>query len=194
MKEYKELKPLLAQIIRYIGNGYKYIQVSKIPKNKAHKRANIIDKLNKKYDLNLTTWQRQYKRRKGRANFVGLLYQDTIILLKTEGTTNKNIIGFKSIKTAQISFNYLSLVLFIDERGKWTYRLNRSTLRDFKIKLELALKNKKGREFHNIIKRLYTLHKIVRYRGVMLQISSILKDLKELQKKYNTNYHIPKFF
>jgi len=194
MQEYTELKLLLKQIMRLVGNGYKYISISKIPEKKRHKKANIIDKLTKKYNLYLTTWQRQYRRRKGVANFRGLLYKNTIIILKTEGEAEVKDNSFKSVLNTPINFNYLSLILYCDERKKLTYRLNKEQIKDIKARIDIFLRSRKGREFHVEITKLYNLHKVANYRGIMLQLSNILDYIKKLQKKYNTNYQIPKFF
>jgi len=194
MQEYTELRLLLKQIMRLVGNGYKYISISKIPENKIYKLPKIKEKLTKKYNLNLTTWQRQYRKRKGKANYKGLLYQNTIIILKTEGETEINDNSFKSAINSEISFNYLSLILYLDERKKLTYRLNKELIKDIKAKLEIALKNRNGTKFHNEVKKLYNLHKVMPYRGFMLQLKTILEFIKKKQKYYNTNYTTPTFF
>jgi len=194
MQEYQELRLLLKQIIRLVGNGYKYISISKIPENKKAKIGKIKEKLTKKYNLNLTTWQRQYRKRKGKANYKGLLYKNTIIILKTEGETEIKDNSFKSVLNTPISFNYLSLILYKDERGKLTYRLNKELIKTIKANIDLALKNKKGRNFHNEVKKLYNLHKVMPYRGFMLQLKTILEFIKKKQKYYNTNYTTPTFF
>jgi len=194
MQEYTELKLLLKQIMRLVGNGYKYISISKIPKNKLHKKHKILEKLERKYDLNLTTWQRQYKRRKNKANYKGLIYQDTIMIFRTEGETEIKDNSFKSVLNTPISFNYLSVILYKDEREKLTYRLNKELIKTIKANIALALKNKNGTKFHNEIKKLYNLHKVMPYRGFMLQLKTILEFIKKKQKYYNTNYTTPTFF
>jgi len=194
MQKYQQLKPLLKQIMRLVGNGYKYISVSTIPEQKVKKTHKILEKLDKKYDLNLTTWQRQYKKRKGQANFKGLYFQDTIIILKTDGDTNINDNGFKEAINSEISLKYLSVILFLDERGKMTYRLNKELLRAIKANIEISLKNNKQHIFNKQIKKLYILHKVMPYRGFMLQLRSILEFIKEKQKQYNTKYPVPQFF
>jgi len=194
MQEYQELRLLLKQIIRLVGNGYKYISISKVPENKKAKIGKIKEKLTKKYNLSLTTWQRQYKRRKNKANYWGLLYQNTIIILKTNGDTDIQDNSFKNAINSEISFNYLSLVLYFDERNKLTYKLNKELIKDIKAKLELALKNRNGRNFHHELKKIYNLHKVMPYRGFMLQLKTILEFIKIKQKYYNTNYTTPTFF
>jgi hypothetical protein len=194
MKEFDNITELLKQIMRYVGNGYKYMSVSKIPENKFHKKHKIIEKLTKKYELNLTTWQRQYKRRKGMANHIGLLFQDTIIILKTEESSEINDNSFKSVLNAPMSFKYISVILYKDERGKLTYKLNKEQIKDIKAKLGLFIKNRNGTSFHREIKKLYNLHRVISYRGFMLQIKTILEFIKKEQKKHGTKYSVPTFF
>jgi len=195
MKNIDNIKAFCQQIIRYVGNGYKYIQISNIPQNKIHKISKIEEKITKKYNTNLTTWQRQYKRRKGIANFVALRYKTTIIILKTEGNTNiqdkfEDVFNKKNV----ISFNYLKIRLIKDERNKLTYVLERNLLKDIKAKIKLAIKNKRGNDFHKELNKLYNLHKTLNYRGINKQISDILKMIKTEQKIHGTNFNLPKFF
>jgi hypothetical protein len=194
LKEFDNITELLKQIMRYVGNGYKYISVSKIPENKFYKKHKIIEKLTKKYELNLTTWQRQYKRRKGIANHIGLLFRDTIIILKTEGSSNINDNSFKNVLNTPISFKYISVILYKDERGKLTYKLNKEQIKTIKANLGLFIKNRNGTSFHKELKKLYNLHRVINYRGFMLQVKTILNFIKEEQKKHGTKFQVMKFF
>jgi hypothetical protein len=190
---YEDIQSLTKQIMRYAGNGYKYIQVSKIPEEKMKKVSKIEEKIRRRYNTNLTTYQRQYKRRQNKANFVALRYKKTIIVLKTDGETEIEE-NFQNIFGSVLSFDYLKIVLFRDERNKMTFRLEREILRDIKTKIKLTIKNRRGRSFHSEIRRLYTLSKVLPYRGINRQISAILKMIKEEQKKHGTAWEVPKFF
>ncbi len=190
---FTDINNFTKQIMRYAGNGYKYIQVSTIPQNKIYKLHKIEEKIDKKYNTNLTTYQRQYKRRKGQANFVSLRYKTTIIILKTEGETDIED-NFNSLLGSVLTFEYLKLVLFRDERGKMTYKLDKDILKDIKTKLSLSIKNRQGRVFHSELSKLKTLGKVLPYRGINLQISSILKMIKEKQKEHGTKWEVGKFF
>jgi len=190
---FEDIKSLSKQIMRYAGNGYKYIQVSTIPENKIKKISKIDEKITRRYNTDLTTYQRQYKRRKNQANFIALRYKRTIIVLKTDGETEIED-KFIDILGSVLSFDYLKIVLYKDERNKMTFRLDRDILRDIKTKIKLSIKNRHGRAFHNELRRLHTLSKVLPYRGINLQISAILKMIKEEQKKHNTRWTVPTFF
>lgn len=193
---YEELKPFLLQITRLVGNGYKYLEVSYIPEKKLSKKEKIANKLDKKYNLNLSVGERQYRRRKKQANFLGLMYQNCVILLKTEGETDIDTRNFKSVLKYKIEINldYIKLVFYVDEREKLTYRLNRTQIRDIKAKISLYLKNRQQYKFAKEITKLYNLHKVVSYRGFMLQVKELLKFIKQEQKTYKTKFNVPTFF
>ena len=193
MLVFEDIKSLARQLIRYVGNGYSEIQVSIIPEKKLPKISKIDEKLNRRYSLDLTTYQRQYRRRKNKANFVGLRYKRTIIILKSKGDTEIEE-RFKSVLGSIIDFGYLKIVLYKDEREKLTFKIEREIYRDMKEKILLSIKNRQGRAFHSEISKLYTLSKVLPYRGVNLQISSILKTIQEKQKEHGTRWSVPKFF
>jgi hypothetical protein len=193
MQKYSDIHKFTQQIMRFVGNGYKYIQISQIPEKKQHKKNKILSKLESKYNTNLSVWQRQYRRRKNLANFVALNYDNTIVILKTNGETELNE-KFEDVLNSVIAFNTLQLVIYKDERNKLTFRLSKELFRNIKAKIQLSLKNKRQKDFQNEITKLYNLHRKLPYRGLMLQISTLLRDIKKLQKQYNTNYKVPTFF
>ncbi len=193
MLVFEDIKSLSRQLMRYVGNGYSEIQVSTIPEKKFSKISKIEEKLNKRYSLDLTTYQRQYRRRKNKANFVGLRYKKTIIILKTKGETEREE-KFINIFGSVIDYGYLKIVLYKDERNKMTFKIERDIYRDIKEKILLSIKNRQGRAFHSEISKLYTLSRVLPYRGVNLQISSILKTIKEKQEEHGTRWNVPKFF
>jgi len=190
---FDNIRDLARQIMRYAGNGYTKIQVTKIPKHKTKKIPNIENKLKKRYKLDLTTNQRQYRRRKGKANFVGLRYKETVIIMRTAGETEITE-KFRELFGTEIPFEYLKLVLIKDEREKMTFRMERKFVLDIKAKISQAIKERNGRKFHHEIKKLYSLSKALPYRGIGLQIAGILKSIERQQREHGTHWSVPRFF
>jgi len=195
MKQYSNIRGFLISLIRYVGNGYKECQITYIPKSKEDKKRSILKKIEKKYNTNLTQGQRQYRRVKGLCNYAALNFNNIIILLRTPGKSEYNSEKWENIINKEIQFNnLLSYKLYKDERGKLTIRLSKDSLRAFNYYIEASIKSKNIKNFNQAITTLYKLHKVVRYRGFMLQIKQILKRANELQKKHGTNFKTPTFF
>jgi hypothetical protein len=193
MLEFKELSPFFKALINYIGNGYTYYQVSYIPQKKAHKKAHILAKLSKKYNTQLTKWQRQYRKRKGLANYQVFNLKSVVVVLKTPGEdeTGEN---WQKFPILPVNFGVLELEIIKDERDKITVKISKNLLKEIKANIREAFKKRDGRKFHYEMKKLYNLHKSLKYRGIMLQISDILREIQELKKKHTIKWEVPKFF
>jgi len=193
MLVFKSLKPFCKSLINYIGNGYLYCQIVKIPKSKTDKIKQVDKKLTKKYLLDLTSGKRQYRKKKSLCNYKGLRFGNTIVILKTKGedTTKEK---WNQILGTEISFKKLCIVPYKDERGKITIRLCKEFLNEIRAYFEVVISKKNETQFKITMRNIYNLHKTIRYRGLNLQISQLLAYIKILQKKHGTNYKVYKFF
>ena len=193
MKVFEGLKPFARTLINYVGNGYVYCQISHIPEGKMDEIKKIDKKLTKKYQTDLTQGQRQHRKRKGLCNYKALRFYNLILILKTTGEDElkedwENILG------KEIVFVRLSVVVFRDERGKLTLRIGKTYLREIRHTLDNIISKQKKKEFNEIITLLYNLSRTARYRGIQIQISNILREIKAMQKLHGTNYKIREFF
>jgi len=195
MLVFNSLKPFTRNLINYIGNGYIYCQVVKIPEKKTKKIKSIDKKITTKYLTDLSSGKRQYRKKKGLCNYKSLRFGNTIIILKTaKGEDAYKKEKWSEILGHQITFRKLSIVVFKDERDKITVRIHKSYLKEIMGLLELSISKKNQQEFNKAITFLYNLHKTLRYRGIQIQISQILKQIKSLQKSHGTKFQVPKFF
>lgn len=191
MHTFSSLKSFTRSLINYIGHGYTYAQISKIPEGKDI--GKITRKISKKYKTDITRGQRQHRKRQGLPNYTGLLFGRTIVILRTackeeDGEQWKDILGSK------ICFKKLCIVPYKDERGKLSIRIGKPFLKELRGFLEHAIMKRNQKNFQTTITFIYNLHKTIRYRGVQLQVSELLRYTKELQKKHGTKYHVPHFF
>jgi len=183
-------------LIRYVGNGYDQMQVSYIPNKKRHKTKQIRAKLSNKYQTNLSSGKRQYRRKKGLCNYIGIQFKDIFfIILKTKGSEPNFNEKWQSVYRYSFQLGkFLKVELIKDERGKNTFKLEKETIKDIRSNIQVTIQKHNKSKFYNEITKLYNLHKILRYRGFYIQLSTILKDIKQLQIKHNTKYNLPKFF
>ena len=91
MKIYTDIIQFIDYILNCISNGkYIYYQINYVPKDKAENEdfLNKLDtKLTKKYNTELTKYQRLNLRRKDQARHLYVRYNNVIVILKTNGAT-----------------------------------------------------------------------------------------------------------
>jgi len=193
------LKTFLGATISYLGHGYIYYKIVSIPQKKIEKKAQILKKIEKNYQTKKTRSQRAYAKKKGKANFGAVCYNNTIIILHTKGVISENIDygkgWYQFNEKSKIELNvsdYTSIIIFKDERKKITARLSKETLEDFKNRINEALKKKDKKALYAILSsfRGYPL-----FRGIVMQKKSLKAWLRD--KLNNENYKnfikIPKF-
>jgi hypothetical protein len=187
MREPLKLKEFCIDVLRYVGTGYKYYKIVIIPQEKMNYKNGILTKIANNYGTKLTQGQRQHRRIKGLANYGAVAFGSMVIILHTDGKNIDKDKEFKEIGKELNIFisNSLTLVLFKDERDKWTFRLSKETYNAFKGNYQLAFKDGNGKKFHY----LETMWRgLPRYRGINQQRKSLNIFLKELKKKYKTKW------
>ena len=153
MKRAETLKQFTHLLIAYVGTGYCYYKITHIPNKKAHKTPQILQKVSEHYQTNLSQGKRQYKRKKGLANYAAVNYRDMIIVLHTRGEHIDNPNEFKQLTKKGIELKlskFLTLILFKDERDKWTYRLGKDTFQFFMGEIEIALKSRNRKRLQKL--------------------------------------------
>lgn len=153
MKVAKNLKEFSNYVMRYVGSGYKYYKIVSIPTEKVAKKPEIVLKIQNYYKTNLRHGQRQYKRKLGQANYGSVMFLNLIIILHTEGENIDQVGEFKEITQKGLNIKlseHLELILFKDNRDIWTYRLSNEIYKSFVGRVEIAIKNRKGQEYHKI--------------------------------------------
>ena len=191
MKRYETLSELCQALPKFIGNGYEYIRLTRIPSKKAPKTAQIIKRLSNTYQTELTQGKRQYRRKLGKANYALISYRDIVIILKTPGTDEteaeeNEFIAFNNSVKLEVS-KYLALILYRDERGVLTYRIDRENFNEMRAEFERAFKSKNGRKFHSLVKRFDNLPY---YKGIGQQKKQLLQDFKDWQKEHKTKWKL----
>lgn len=193
MKTCNSLTEFCRELLRYVGSGYKFSKVVRVPAEKFKNPlilSQIKSKIENHYDTKLTRGKRQWNRLKDIANFGAVSYRNLIVIIKTSGT-NKNTINEKEFnlisKNELVISEWIGIILFQDERKKWTYRLTRETYQKMKGDYHLAFKNSNGKSFH-------TLQKMWRgfpnYQGIGKQRRELNKSIIEWQKKYKVRWDI----
>ena len=194
MLVFQELKPFFQQVMRYVGNGYTECQISFVKEQKRHKIPHIDAKLQRRYKSDLTQGQRQYRRKKGLANYAVLRYRNTYIVLKSKGEDETRE-KWKSVYRTPIPVgSHLVLELLKDERGRNTVKVSKESWRDIRSAVLFAVEKRAGARFHAEIGKVRNLSRVLPYRGINLQVSSLLKAIKEAQKEHGTKWTVPKFF
>lgn len=191
MKRAENLKQFCNYVIRYVGAGYKYYKIASIPSKKAHRKHEISLKVENYYQTNLTHGKRQYKRKCGKANYVAVMYLNFVVVLHTEGENIDQVGEFREIDpnkglTLAIS-EHTELILFKDNRDTWTYRLSNEFYKSFRGRVETAIKNRKGREYHNI-RGLWRGLPI--YKGIGQQKRLLNQEIKALFKKHKVRWDL----
>jgi len=191
------IKDFCRTFLRYIGNGYTKMQISYIPEKKRYKANIISNKLKNKYETDLSSGKRQYRKKKGKCNYIGIQYQDKFfVILKTNGEDDsRNKEKWINVYRKPIKLgNFLEIELIKDERGLNTFKLRKEVLKNIKTNIFLAIEKRNGTSFHKEIRKIYNLHRVLKYRGFYMQLSHILKEIKEEQKKHGTKFNLPRFF
>lgn len=190
MKRIDRLKPLCVEILRYVGTGYKYIKFATVSDNKIDRLPEILNKVSMRYNSNLGVGQRQYRRRKGIANYAVLNFKNTIIILRTDGEHQDGENEFKLIEKS-IEFRltpFLGLVLHKDERQThWTFRLSPDTFHNIKGQIQLAFEKNDGKLFHTVLSQ---WKGFPHYKGIGKQKTSLNLFIKNLKRQYHKTWSI----
>jgi hypothetical protein len=190
MKRAENLKEFCNFVMRYVGSGYKYYKVAPIPSKKVAKKHEISLKVEKCYETNLRHGQRQYKRKLGKANYGAVMFLNFIIILHTEGENIDQAGEFKEITQKGLNIKlseHLELILFKDNRDIWTYRLSNELYKSFRGRVEIAIKNRKGQEYHKV-RGLW--RGLPYYKGIGQQKRLLNLEIRELFKKYKVRWDL----
>jgi hypothetical protein len=187
MKIAKNLKEFTKEIIKYLGSGYKYAKVVKIPHKKRRRSNEIAKKVSNYYQTDLSRGKRQYKRKKGLANYGAVMFQNGIIVvLRTNGENTDQPNEFKEVSKLEVELSeWLGLIFFRNEFNRWTVRVSRDTYRKIKADLEIAIKNGNGRNY-NLLKAMW--RGLPWWKGIGRQSSELHRYTKELLKKYGRSW------
>jgi len=193
------LKTFLGATISYLGHGYTTFKIVSIPEKKINKKAQILKKIEKNYQTKKTRSQRAYAKKKGKANFGAVNYNNLVIILHTKGEISEDIdlgkgwLEFKEKTKIELNLSdYTSIIIFKDERKKITARLSKETLEDFKNRINEALKKRDKKALYAVLNAFkgYPL-----FRGIVMQkkaLKSWLRD-KLRDENYKNFIKIPKF-
>ena len=187
MKRAENLDRFVQNVIKYLGSGYKYYKVVRIPARKRSKTAQICQKIENRYQTSISRGKRQYRRKKGLANYGAVNFRDIVIVFRTEGENQDKLGEFKTFKqsiTIEIS-EFLTLVFFINERKRLTVRLDRLTYRRIREDFFLAIKNGSGYRY-NKLKSMWL--NLPRYKGIGVQGSNLHSFIKDKLKTYNRTW------
>jgi hypothetical protein len=187
MKQAKTLKEFTQEVIKYLGSGYKYAKVVKIPHKKRNRSHEIAKKVSNYYKTDLSRGKRQYKRKKGLANYGAVMFQDRIIvILRTSGEHNDQPNEFKEVSRLEVELSeWLGLIFFKNEYSSWSVRVSRNTYQKIKADLEIAIKNGNGRNY-NLLKAMWL--NLPHWKGIGRQSSELHRYTKELLKKYKRGW------
>jgi hypothetical protein len=83
------LEGFIQQLVQYFTSGYVFYSTAMIPARKLVRAEEIDRKLVQKYDVGISTWTRQVRRREGRAVFQYLRYQNFAVIFCTKGERQK---------------------------------------------------------------------------------------------------------
>jgi len=193
------LKTFIGSTISFLGHGYTTFKIVSIPQKKIHKKAQILQKIEKNYQTKKTRSQRAYAKKKNRANFGAVCYNNTIIILHTKGEIDEKIdygkgwYQFKEKTKIELNLSdYTSIIIFRDERKKITARLSKIVLEDVKNRINEALKKRDKKALYAVLSsfRGYPL-----FRGIVMQ-KKALKEwlrLKLKDQNYKNFIKIPKY-
>lgn len=182
MKRAESLKEFTHLLIAYVGTGYSYYKITHIPNKKTHKTSKILQKVSEYYQTSLSQGKRQYKRKRGLANYAAINYRDMVVILHTNGEDKDKPNEFKQLtqKGIELEFSkFLTLILFKDERDKWTYRLGKDSFQFFIGEVEIAFSNSNGKKFHTL-KTMF--NHLPPYMGIGKQKRELNKHIKKFQK------------
>ena len=187
MKRSENLEKFVQGVIEYLGSGYKYYKVVRIPAHKRAKTGEILRKIENRYQSSLSRGKRQYRRKQGLANYGAVNYRDIIIIFRTAGENQdkeNEFTEFKKSLTIEIS-EFLTLIFFKNERNNLTVRLDRLTYRRFREDFFIAIKNGNGYAY-NKLKGMWL--NLPRYKGIGVQGSNLHSFIKEKLKTYGRTW------
>ena len=186
MKKSETLNDFVQQTIKYLGSGYKYYKVVKIPHHKRIKIAKILEKIENQYHTSLSREKRQYRRKKNQANYGAANFRDIILIFRTNGEHNDKEKEFKTFKNLTVEISeYLTLIFFKNEHNRFTVRLDRLTFRRFKEDFYIAIKNNNGRNYNKLKKMWLNLP---RYKGIGSQGAELNNFIKETLKEFKREW------
>jgi hypothetical protein len=170
------LKTFCQETIKWLGSGYCYVKIARIPPKKASNLPQIIKKVSRHYQTDLSRGKRQYRRLQGRANY-GLAYFGSVIVVFRSPGEHDDAPG-EFIEAAdrlevQVS-EHLGLVFHRGEHKRLTVRLNRQTLRWLREDFRRAILKDKKRDYMQLRQMWLNLP---RYRGVGKQGRDLNKQL-----------------
>ena len=193
------LKTFLGATISYLGHGYIYYKIVSIPQKKINKKAQILKKIKKNYQTKKTRSQRAYAKKKGKANFGAVNYNNLVIILHTKGEISPEIdygkgwLEFKEKSKIELNLSdYTSIIIFRDERKKITARLSKIVLEDVKNRINEALRKRDKKALYAVLNAFkgYPL-----FRGIVMQKKALKSWLRERlrEENYKNFIKIPKF-
>ena len=187
MKRVNNLEDFVKNVIKYLGSGYKYYKIVRIPTNKQTKTAQICNKIQNQYKTTLTRGKKQYRRKKGLCNYGAINYRDIIIILRTSGEHNDKENEFKQfVKNLTVKISeHLTLVYFKNEHKRITIKLDKITYRRFREDFYIAIKNGHGRNY-NKLKQMW--RNLPRFKGIGVQGSNLHKYIAEKLKTFERNW------
>jgi hypothetical protein len=83
------LAGFIQQLVCYFTAGYIFYSTARIPARKLARAGEIDRKLVRKYDIGVSAWTRQVRRREGRAVFQYLRYENFTVIVCTKGEREK---------------------------------------------------------------------------------------------------------
>ena len=193
------LKTCIGSIISYLGHGYTSYKIVSIPEKKINKKAQILKKIEKNYQTKKTRSQRAYAKKKNRANFGAVNYNNLVIILHTKGEISPEIDygkgWYQFNEKSKIELNlsdYTSIIIFRDERKKITARLSKIVLEDVKNRINAALRKRDKKALYAVLN---TFRGYPLFRGIVMQ-KKALKEwlrLKLKDENYKNFIKIPKY-
>ncbi len=87
--EATSLEGFIQQLVRYFTAGYVFYATTRLPAKKRARAHGIDHKLVRKYDIHVSAWTRQVRKREGRAVFQYLRFETFAVILCTKGERGK---------------------------------------------------------------------------------------------------------
>jgi hypothetical protein len=116
------LEGFIQQLVQYFTSGYVFYSTAAIPATKRGRAGAVDKKLVRKYDINISAWTRQVRRKEGRAVFQYLRYENFAVIVCTKGERQKFNAGEgKNIKDARrrpLKFAGYAVSVRVKENGK----------------------------------------------------------------------------
>jgi hypothetical protein len=104
-----------------------------------------------------------------------------IIIFRTSRDHKDNLHEFKKINKKGLEMvvsEHLKLILFKDERGKWTYRLSKENYAFFSQEIKKSFEKRSGIKYHSLKKM---FNNLPIYMGIGKQKKELNKLIRELQ-------------